>query len=490
MSNRTPRVAIVGTGFSGLCLAIRLLQTGAGEPILLEKAERLGGTWRENTYPGAACDLMSFADCFSFEQKTDWSRKWSPQAEILDYMDHCAEKYGILPHVRFGTEVVGARFDEAAGVWRVRTRCDGREEELEADVLVSGVGQLHRPVVPEIPELDQFAGEAFHSAEWRHDVPLAGKRVACVGNGASAIQFVPEIAREVAHLTVFQRTPNWIIERGDREYTEAEKRRYGRWPWLAKLYRWLIWARQELLFFPVMVGNRTFSKRLEQLAQENMEAHVSDPEMRRALTPDYPIGGKRVLIHDDYFPALARDDVSLETAKIVRADATGLVTEDGRHHDFDVIVFATGFDTTHFLAPMRIEGLEGRVLEQEWKDGAEAYLGLTVAGFPNFFMMYGPNTNLGHNSIIFMIECQAEYILQCVRRLGERGLRYLALEPEAQRAFNRKLQHDLARTAWARTPSSWYKTASGKITNNWSGPTVEYWWRTRKVDWRDYREVA
>ncbi|MBW2314319.1 MAG: NAD(P)/FAD-dependent oxidoreductase [Deltaproteobacteria bacterium] len=490
MADKTPRIAIIGTGFSGLCLAIRLKQTGAGEPILLEKAERLGGTWRENTYPGAACDLMSFAYCFSFEQKTDWSRKWSPQPEILDYMDHCAEKYGLLPHVHFGTEVLGANFDEATGTWKLRTRHEGREEVIEADALVSGVGQLHRPVAPDIAGLDEFAGAQFHSAEWRNDVPLAGKRVAVIGNGASAIQFIPEVAREAAHLTVFQRTPNWIIERGDREYTDGEKRRYGRHRWLAKLYRWLIWARQELVFFPVMIGSPRLTKRLEQMARDNMEAHITDPAMRRALTPDYPIGGKRVLIHDDYFPALARDNVSLETSPIVGANAAGLETEDGRRHDFDVVIYSTGFDTNQFLAPMRIEGLEGRVLDQEWKDGAEAFFGLTASGFPNFFMMYGPNTNLGHNSIIFMIECQAEYILQCVRRVAERGLRYLDVDAEAQRAFNAKLHHDLQRTAWAKTASSWYKTAAGKITNNWSGPTIEYWWRTRKVDFRDYHEVA
>jgi len=490
MPPRTPRVAIVGSGFSGLCLAIRLLRTGAGEPVILEKAERLGGTWRENTYPGAACDLMSFAYCFSFEQKTDWSRKWSPQPEILEYLDHCAEKYGVLPHVRFGTEVLGARFDEATGTWHVRTRCDGREETLEADVLVSGVGQLHRPWTPEVPGLDAFAGATFHSAEWRHDVALAGKRIGVVGNGASAIQFIPEIAREAARVEVFQRTPNWIIPRGDRAYTEAEKRRFARHPWLAKLYRWLIWARQEALFFPVMVGHRWLSKRLEEFALENMREHVRDPELQEALTPDYPVGGKRVLIHDDYYPALARANVELVTSPIERADATGLVTADGRHHDFDVIVFATGFDTTHFLAPMRIEGRGGRVLDQEWKDGAEAYLGIAVAGFPNFFMMYGPNTNLGHNSIIFMIECQAEYVLQCVQRLGERGLRWLDLHPAVQRAFNQRLHRDLERTAWARTDHSWYKTAAGKITNNWSSTTLRYWWDTRKPDFGEYREVA
>ncbi|NNL64620.1 MAG: NAD(P)/FAD-dependent oxidoreductase, partial [Myxococcales bacterium] len=315
---------------------------------------------------------------------------------------------------------------------------------------------------------------------------LEGKRGGVVGNAASAIQFIPEIAPQVAQLTVFQRTPNWIIPRGDRAYSEREKRLLTRHKWLARLYRWMIWARQELMFSVIRGG---MQDRWRELALGNLNDHVQDPELRRALTPEYPIGGKRILIHDDYYPALARENVTLITSPIVRADEKGLVTSDGRHHDFDVIIHATGFDTTHFLAPMAIEGRDGHVLETQWKDGAEAYLGLTVSGFPNLFMMYGPNTNLGHNSIIFMIECQANYILRCVQRLREKRLRYLEVRPETMKAFNRRLHEDLARTAWARTEKSWYKTATGKITNNWSGTTTEYWWRTRRPDFSAYREV-
>ncbi len=485
-----PRVVIIGSGFSGIAMAIRLQRAGIESYTLLEKASRLGGTWRENTYPGAACDLMSFAYCYSFEQKTDWSRKWSPQAEILDYMDHCAEKYGVLPHVRFDSEVVGARFEEDAGVWRIRVRGPGDEiEELEAEVLVSGVGQLHRPAFPKISGLESFEGEWFHSAEWNHDLDLAGRRVGVIGNAASAIQFIPEIAPKVQHLTIFQRSPNWIIPRGDRPYTEAEKRRFTRFPWLAKLYRWMIWGRQELMF-PVILGNPRVARRFERAARQNIADHVSDPELRAVLTPDYPIGGKRILIHDDYYPALERENVSLVTSPIDHADAEGLVTADGQRHAFDVLIFATGFETNSFLAPMAIQGLDGRILEDEWKNGAEAYLGITVAGFPNFFMMYGPNTNLGHNSIIFMIECQANYIARCIEALHRRGLRYLDLRRQAMREFNRRLHARLAKTAWARTGKSWYKTAEGRITNNWSGTTTSYWWRTRRPDLDAYEQVG
>jgi cation diffusion facilitator CzcD-associated flavoprotein CzcO len=484
-----PRVAIIGSGFSGLCMAIRLKQSGIESFTLLEKADRLGGTWRENTYPGCSCDIMAFAYCYSFEQKTDWSRKWVPHDEILGYLDHCAEKYGILPHCRFGIEVQAARFDAEAGVWRIRTARNGTEvEEFEAEILVSGVGQLHRPVVPKIPGLDSFEGQWFHSAAWNHDVDLSGKRVGVVGNGASAIQFVPEIAPEVEQMSVFQRSPNWLIPRGDRPYTEAEKRRYARLPWLAKLYRGFLWARQELLF-SVMVGQRFFTRKWTQMSLDHMHESITDPVMREALTPDYPIGAKRILIHDDYFPALARDNVALVTSQIERIEGSSVITEDGQSQDFDVLIMATGFDTNSFLAPMAIEGLGGRMLEQEWKDGAEAFLGLTVTGFPNLFLMYGPNTNLGHNSIVFMIECQTNYILSCVEEIRRKHLLYLDVLPETQQRFNEKLQHDLDRTAWAKVDHSWYKTDSGKITNNWSGPTIEYWWRTRNVDFREYREV-
>jgi cation diffusion facilitator CzcD-associated flavoprotein CzcO len=483
------RVAIIGSGFSGLCLGIQLKQAGFDSFTILEKAERLGGTWRENTYPGAACDLMSFAYCFSFEQKTDWSRKWSPQEEILAYMDHCAEKYRILPHCRFGTEVSGARFDAEAGVWHIQvSTADGGTEQIDAEVLVSGVGQLHRPVFPKIPGLERFEGDSFHSAQWDHDVDLTGKRIGVIGNGASAIQFVPEIAGDAEHLTVFQRSANWMAPRGDREYTEVEKERFTRHPWLAKLYRWMIWARQELMF-PVFTGNEFMAKRWREFALSNMEEHIADPELRKALTPDYPVGGKRILIHDTYYPALALDHVDVETSAIESADETGVRTADGREHALDVIIFATGFDTNSFLAPMRIEGLHGRVLEKDWEEGSEAYLGLTATGYPNLFMMYGPNTNLGHNSIIFMIECQANYILQCVRRLRDRGLRYLEVRPGPQRIFNEKLHRDLAGTAWAKAERSWYKTPSGKITNNWSGTTTRYWRATRRVDFDAYRQV-
>jgi cation diffusion facilitator CzcD-associated flavoprotein CzcO len=479
-------VLIIGTGHSGLCLAIQLKRAGIETFTLLEKASEIGGTWRDNTYPGACCDVPSMFYCFSFEQRTDWPRKWSPQSEVLAYMNHCADAYGLRPHIRFGQEVEQARFDADAGVWRVRTAAG---DTFEAEVLVSGVGQLHKPKIPDIPGLERFAGPRFHSAQWRHDVDLAGKRVAVVGNAASAIQFIPQIAPVAGHTEIFQRSANWMIERGDIEYSDAAKRRFARHPWWARLYRWWIFARAELLLFPVVRGNRVISKRVERAALAYMEKHVRDPEMRRTLTPDYPVCGKRVLISDDYYATLTRDDVSIETATIDRITQEGVVTQDGKLHPADVLVLSTGFDTTHFTSPMKIEGLGGRLLDDAWSDGAEAYYGMTVPGFPNFFMMYGPNTNLGHNSIIFMIECQTRYILECTRQLMSGGSKYIDLRDDVMRAHNRRLQAELAGTVWARTKSSWYKNEAGRITNNWPHTNTRYWWETRHVDWRAFHRV-
>ena len=479
-------IAIIGSGFSGLCLGIQLKRAGIDDFTIFEQSDRLGGTWRENTYPGAACDVPSFLYCFSFEQKTDWSRKWSAQAEILAYMEHCARKYDLLPHVRFNTAIASARFDASVGAWRLRTAAG--EEEVAA-VLVSGVGQLNRPNLPDLPGLDRFRGTRFHSARWDHAVDLSGQRVAVIGNAASAIQFIPAIAPRVGQLSIFQRSPNWMLPRGDRAYSAREQRRFARWPWLARLYRWWIYLLLEARF-PMILANRVVAGGAQRAAQRNLEEHIAEPRLRAALRPDYPIGGKRVLIADDYYPTLQRPNVALVTAPIAEVTADAVVTRDGAVHPADVLILATGFQTTAFLAPMHIEGLDGQPLERAWADGARAYRGITVSGFPNLFLMYGPNTNLGHNSIIFMLECQTRYILGAIRTLRARDLAWLDLDPAALAADDRRTQAALARTVWAATDRSWYKTPQGRITNNWWGSTLRYWWDTRRFDAEHYRGVA
>jgi len=479
-------IAILGAGFAGIGTAIQLKKAGIDSFTIFERAGEVGGTWRDNTYPGAACDVPSFAYCFSFEQKTDWSRKWAPHDEILAYMEECADKNGLGPHLRFGCEIEAARFDEEAGLWRMRTASG---EELEAEVLISSVGQLNRPNVPEIPGLGDFRGECFHSARWNHHTDLSGKRVAVIGNAASAIQLIPQVAKQAARVSVFQRSANWMMPRMDRAYTEQEKRRFARHPWLAKLYRWWIWATFDVRFPLVFHSDSWAGRRMARMCEEHMRSIVTDPQLQQALVPDYPVGARRILISDDYYASLERENVEVVTSGLDRVTADGIATDDGESRELDAIILATGFQTTQFLAPMEIQGLEGRSLAKEWEEGAQAYLGLTVPGFPNFFMTYGPNTNLGHNSIIFMIECQSSYILQCIERLRRGDVDYLDLRPEVLKAWSAKIQDELRSTVWAQTDHSWYKNQSGRITNNWSGTTTRYWWQTRKVDFGSYRQV-
>jgi len=476
------RIVIIGAGFSGICLGITLKRAGIHSFTLLEKSGRVGGTWRDNRYPGCACDSPAFQYCFSFEQKTDWSRKWVNHTEIQRYLEHCVQKYDLAPHIRFDTEVADARFDADQGLWRVQTAAG---ERFVAEVLVSGVGQLNRPAVPDIPGLDQFAGRRFHTAQWDYRVPLDGARVGVIGNAASAIQCIPQIAGSVARLSIFQRSANWMLPRGDRAFSEAEHARFARFPIWARLYRWWQWWQHELRF-PVYLRWPLLSRWLEGVAENHMRRIVEDPILQGALVPPYPIGGKRILISDDYYRTLNRPNVELISTPIKAIEPDGLLLDDGRRVPLDVLILATGFTTTEFLAPMRIVGRNAKTLEARWQAGAEAFLGITVSGFPNLFLMYGPNTNLGHNSIVFMIECQSHYILECIKEINRKRLKLIEIRRDVERAFNEGIAVRLARSAWAATGPSWYKNSDGRIINNWPGTTIEYWWRTRHVDLAHY----
>jgi cation diffusion facilitator CzcD-associated flavoprotein CzcO len=481
-ANEPPSIAIIGAGPAGLCLAIRLKQTGFHRFTIYEKSGGIGGTWHDNSYPGAGCDVPSHLYCFSFEPNPEWSRKFPLQPEIRDYLEHCARKYELLPHVRFRTEVRGARFDESAGGWRLRT---GDGEEVFASVLVSATGQLNRPHVPDLPGLKTFAGPAFHSARWNHNVNLAGRRVAVIGNGASAVQIVPQVAQKAARVIVFQRSANWVLPRKDRAYSRLEKWLFRRVPLALRLHRWWTYLCHEARFFGFFRGS-WLGRQIERRARKYMRAHITDPKLRATLTPDYPAGCKRILISDDYYQTLARPNVEVESREIASVSREGIVTADGTLHRADAIVLATGFQTSSFLAPMRIEGKEGRDLHEAWRGGAEAHLGMAVSGFPNLFLLYGPGTNLGHNSILFMIECQVQYVLHCVRKLLRGRLRWLDVRPEAQERFASGLQQDLGKTVWSAGCASWYRTGTGKVINNWPGFTVGYWWRTMRPDFRDF----
>lgn len=479
-------IAIIGTGFGGLGLAIQLKRSGFNDFTLFEKAGDVGGVWRDNTYPGAACDVPSHLYSFSFEQDLGWQNRFGKAEEIHQYLRHCADKYGIRPHIRFNTEIAGAEFDEKAARWTLRTT---RGETHQAQIMVAAVGQLNRPAYPKLKGLETFTGKAFHSARWDHDYDLAGKRVAVIGTGASAIQFVPEIVGQVAHLDIYQRSAPYVLPKPDKQYPELEKALFRNVPFLQTLDRAWQYGYHELrqLGITSQINEQAM---VEYVFQKHIREIVKDSKFRHRLTPDYPIGCKRILISNHWYKALIEPNVDVISEDIAELLPTGIRTNDGRVREVDTIIYGTGFTATDFLAPMQIIGLKGQTLRQAWSDGAEAFLGLTVSGFPNLFMLYGPNTNLGHNSIDYMLESQINYIIDAVHKYRSNGLRYLDLRKYVQDAFNEEVQERMKSTVWAQGCTSWYQTAAGKNTNNWPGFTFEYRKRTRKLDLDHYEQVG
>ncbi|WP_280462001.1 flavin-containing monooxygenase [Nocardia carnea] len=474
-------VLVIGAGFGGIGVAIELRRHGFSDITILEKAQDLGGVWRENTYPGAACDVPSPLYSYSFEPKPDWPQRYSGQAAIHDYLRGVARRHDLLDRIEFGVEVTDAAFDEKTGRWTVHT-ADGATRT--ADVLISAVGQLSRPQLPDIPGVDSFAGQAFHSALWDHHVDLTGKRVACIGTGASAIQYVPQIQPQVAHLTLFQRTAAWVLPKFDTDYSPVQHKLFARIPGMLLLERLGWWLTAEVSSLG-LVELPVISRIVARVAQRNLNKNVDDPELRAKLTPDYPIACKRTLFSSDYYPALTQPNVEVTTAAVTEITPRGVRTGDGTLHEADVIIYGTGFKGTEFLWPMRISGRAGRELAQAWSDGAHAYYGMTVPDFPNFFMVYGPNTNLGVGSIIYMIETQSRYIRQAVQLLADKPGHMLEVRAETERAFNDALQKRLDRTPW-NFCSSWYRNAAGKITNNWPGTVTSYRRRVRRLEPQDY----
>jgi len=477
-----PAIAIIGAGFAGIGMAITLRRAGYQSITIYEKADCLGGTWRDNIYPGAGCDVPSHLYCFSFAPKADWSRRYAPQAEILAYLEDCADRFDIRRHIRFSADITAASYDESRARW---TLVLATGEKAEADILIAGCGQLNRPVTPDLPGLDSFRGTAFHSARWRRDIDLAGKRIGVIGTGASAIQIVPEVARKAGSLTLFQRTPSWIIPRNDRRYSRLTKWLFRAFPTLNRLYRGWIYAVLESRF-PAFRKRAALSRLLTFVARRHLRRQIGDPDLRRKLTPDYPVGCKRILISDDFYPALMRDTVRLETDAIEAVTPDGVRMADGRHHPLDIIIFATGFAATEFLAPIDIRGRQGRSLESVWSDGAHAWLGMTVPDFTNLFLLYGPNTNLGHNSIIYMLECQFTHIRRLIDALVARGGGSIEAPRARATAFDQATQRRLNDTVWAAGCASWYMTDSGRITNNWPDSTLSYRRLLRQTDAGDY----
>lgn len=480
-----PSVAIVGAGFGGLCMAIRLERAGIRSYTVFEKAGDLGGTWRDNSYPGAGCDIPSHLYSYSFEKYSSWTRRYPEQPEILGYLEHCADKYRVREKIRFRTEVRRAEFDGSG--WQVTTATeDGGERTERFDVVVMGVGQLNRPRMPDIPGMSDFEGVSFHSSRWNHEHDLTGRRVAVIGNGSSAAQFIPRVAERAGHLHVFQRTPNWVIPKPDATFGPLVRFAFHYVPGLQRAYREWIYRYAEGTLYPALAQGWSEGL-LKQRALRHLRDQVPDPELRARLTPDYPPGCKRVVIDSSFYPALIRPNVSLVTDKIVRITPGGVETTEGSY-EVDTIVYGTGFRSTEFLAPMEVFGRDGLSLEERWKDGAEAYLGISLPAFPNLFMLYGPNTNLGHNSIVFMIECQVNHIMACLPYLAGHGP--IEVRPEAMAAWRRQLDAAMSRMVWGEGCQSWYKTADGRVTNNWPGPTTLYRRLTARPPQPAYRSAG
>jgi len=478
---RHVRVAIVGTGFSGLGMAIRLKQQGSDDFVVFERAGDIGGTWRDNTYPGCACDVPSHLYSFSFAPNPDWSHSFSPQQEIWDYLRHCAMPYGVIPHIQFNAEVQGAAWDEAEQRWRITTSKGG----YTADLFILGNGPLSEPRLPDIPGLDTFAGTLFHSAQWDHAHDLSGERVAVIGTGASAIQFVPQIQPQVGHLMLFQRTPPWILPRKDQAISRRDQALFTLLPMAQRLARARIYLRNELTAL-FMVYKPDMMKKAEALSLHHLEKQIADPVLRAKLTPTYTMGCKRILLSDDFYPALAQDNVEVVTDRIAEVRPHSIVTADGVERPVDTIIVATGFHVTDMPAAGYVRGRGGRTLADVWRDSPQAYLGATVAGFPNLFLMIGPNTGLGHTSMVYMIESQLAYVLDCLKMMERRGVKAVEVRPQVQQAYNDAIQRRLQGTVWLSGCKSWYLDAQGRNTTLWPGFTFEYRWRTRRFDAASY----
>ncbi len=454
-ADRHVRVAVLGAGMSGICMGITLRRQGIEDFVILEKADSAGGTWRENTYPGVACDVPSHVYSFSFELNPDWSHAYSSGREIWEYCERCIDKYALRPNIRFDTAVEAVTYEH--GRWRVRIS-GGRE--ITADAVVSGLGGLHVPKHADITGRETFAGTMFHTARWNHEHDLSGKRVAIIGTGASAAQVLPSIAGEVAEVTVFQRSPAWVFPRMAREIPPARRERFRRHPGLMRLYRWFLWSLMDVMGVLSLRRGSVFSRRLKQTGLAHLEAQVDDPELRRKLTPDYEPGCKRRVISDDYLATFNRPNVHLVTEPITAIEPDGVRDARGTLHRVDTIIEATGFQPFDIARYVDIRGRDGRRLQDVWSRHVESFRTTMVPGFPNFFMLLGPNSATGHTSALIMIESQASYAAACLRLMERQGLRELDPDPEVAARYNRRLQRDMRRMVFSGGCNAWYTDAS------------------------------
>ena len=476
-TGRTPSIAVVGGGFGGVGAVVMLQRAGYDDVTVFERGERVGGVWHHNTYPGAACDIPSHLYEFSFEPNPHWSRRFAPQAEIQAYLEDVARRHGVLDRIRTGTEVTRASWDDERTRWILETSAGTHE----ADVLVTACGQLSVPSIPPLPGLDSFEGPAFHTARWRHDVDLTGKRVAVVGTGCSAIQVVPAIQPIVEHVDVYQRSPGWTFPKSDFAYRDRTKRLFARFPALQRLDRSVTFAFMEVVA-AAMTSQRWMRPPFRTVGRLQINHAIKDPELRRKVTPADEIGCKLLMLTDEWYPTLTRPNVELVADRIAEVTATGVRTEDGVERRADVLVLATGFKSHGFVAPMQIAGVDGRTLADEWSPVARAYLGMSVPGFPNLFLLYGPNTNGGTGSVIYTIEAGMGHVIAALDELARADARAIEVRPEAAEAFDRELRAALAGTVWHSGCTNWYVDENGNDPNQWPWLWSAYRRRTAQID--------
>jgi len=479
--------AIVGGGFGGVGAAIKLLEAGITDLTIFERNDGVGGVWQANSYPGAACDVPSHLYSFSFAPGTEWSRRYAPQADIEQYLNHLVDDYGVRHHLRCNTAVESAQFDGNKKSWHVQSS-DGQARHF--DILISACGQLSNPSIPKLDGIEQFKGASFHSANWDHDYDFTGKRVAVVGTGASAIQFVPEVAKQAAHVDIYQRSAPWILHKFDRQYAAWEKRFFKRFPLRVNLSRRFFFSAFEILTYG-FTTRHWLLKPMQAASNAFRRKEFRDhPDLLAKTTPDYQIGCKRALFSNDWYPTLKRPNVELIHGTSPSVTAHGLVDADGTERPVDVIIWGTGFKPLDFVAPMQVHGLDGRELSAVWNGRPEAYLGTTVAGFPNMFIMYGPNTNHGAGSVPYSNECQYRYILDAIKKLQNGDYGYLDLKSEVMENWRHEMERRSADSVWNKGGcSSWYVTDKGINTNNWPGPWLEYKRRTKSVKPQEYHFV-
>lgn len=491
-TSRAPHhdVIVIGAGFGGLGTGIRLKQEGRDDFVILEQDAGVGGTWHANRYPGAACDIPSLLYSFSFAPASDWTRTYPGQAEIERYLNDCVTRFELEPHLKLRTRVVSLAWDAAAQRWTVKAQQRGNGElTWTARVIVNATGALSRPSLPDIPGLDEFEGPVMHTARWQGELNLAGRRIGVVGTGASAIQIVPRLVDQAERVVLFQRTPAWILPKRDRVRPAWRRWMYENIPGVQALARAVVYATHELRA-PGFTRRPGILKALEPLARRFIAHQVRDPDLRRALTPGYRLGCKRILIASDFYPAIQRRNARLVTAAIERVTRDGVITADGEHHALDTLVLATGFQAANALSPFPVHGRDSADLNEVWRDGPKAYLGTTVPGFPNLFLIVGPNTGLGHNSMVTMIESQIRYVLDALDRMDEAHLAGIDTKAEVAEAYNAQLQERMKRTVWATGGcASWYQARDGRITTLWPGSTLAFRWHTRRFNLDDHEPL-